>query len=120
MRIAARRLDEVTLLTVEGKVVHPETAALRSSVRKALESGSPNLLLDLSGVTGIDSAGIGELAAALLSTARRGGTLKLLNPSRKPFDVLQISGLLRTFEIFHDESEAIASFESELVGAAAD
>ena len=101
-------------------MAHPDgPRGLRESVREALDAGSRKIVLDLSGVTKMDSTGIGELAASLTTCARYGGRLKLLNPSPKPFDKLQISGLLRTFEIFHDEAEAIESFETELVGAGA-
>jgi len=84
--------------------------ALRDAVSAALEAGSKNILVDLGGVSTIDSSGIGELVSAYTTVSNRGGKLKLYNLPDKVTDILQITQLISVFEVFDDEGEAVASF----------
>jgi anti-sigma B factor antagonist len=61
-------------------------------------------------VSYMDSSGVGELVSSFTSVSNRGGKLKLLNLSTKVHDLLQITQLLRVFEIFDNEKEAVNSF----------
>jgi anti-sigma B factor antagonist len=69
-----------------------------------------DLIVDLAGVTYIDSAGVGVLVGRLLHVMRRGGRMKLLHPSARVERVLEITGLHGVFEIFEREQDALDSF----------
>ena len=97
----------------EGKTHYTPTAGipeLREAVAEALEAGARNILVDLGGVTTIDSSGIGELVSAYTSVSNRGGKLKLVNLPPKVTDILQITQLISVFEVHDNENEALASF----------
>ena len=68
------------------------------------------MLVDLSGVSHVDSAGLGELVQAYATTKTRGGALKLLNVTTRLRDLLVITKLLTVFEVFDSEASALASF----------
>jgi anti-sigma B factor antagonist len=110
IEITARHEGNVTVLDAKGRMTTPEECLLRDSVHEALEAGSSRILVRLREVNVIDSSGVGELVAALSTVTKEGGELKLLDPSPKVLDVLEVTGLPSVFEIFRDESEAIASF----------
>lgn len=103
----------VEIMGLAGRLVlGEETSGLRVQMVAAFERRS-DLLLDLSELNYIDSAGLGELVGALASAASRGRSMKLLRPQRRLTDLLQIAKLYTTFEIFEDEGEAIASFAGD-------
>lgn len=111
MKIDARHEQGVTILSPKGKItIGVGDVALRQAVHEALDAAAKNILLDLSGVTTIDSSGIGELVSAYTTVANRGGKLKLLNLPPKVNDILQITQLISVFETFDTEQEALASF----------
>ena len=77
----------------------------------AREPDHPRVLLNLSGCTGADSLGIGELISLHVSLANRGASLKLLRLPDRIRDLLTATQLISMFEIFEDEDEAVQSFD---------
>ncbi len=111
MKTTARHHGKVTVLDLSGKITIGEgDLKLRETVNALLEEGRKNVLLNLQGVSYMDSAGIGELVACYKRARDRGSVLKLLNPSGKVQDLLVLTRLQEIFEIFRDEREALTSF----------
>jgi anti-sigma B factor antagonist len=111
MKISARQREGVTILEPKGKItIGVGDVALRNAVHEALKAGSDKILINMEGVTTIDSSGIGELVSTYTSTRNRGGVLKLLNLPPKVSDILQITQLITVFEVYDDEDEAVQSF----------
>jgi anti-sigma B factor antagonist len=111
MNITSRQVGGVTILEPKGKItIGIGDVALRNAVQEAVAAGARNILIDLSGVTTIDSSGIGELVATYTTVTNRGGKLKLLHLPPKVQDIMQVTQLITVFEVFDDEDEAIASF----------
>jgi anti-sigma B factor antagonist len=109
---AYTRVDSgVAVVELEGAItLGDELALLRDMVLGALTEGYTNILLDLEGVSYIDSAGLGELVACNALADGRGGDVKLLHLQKKIRGLLQITKLITIFETFEDEREAIQSF----------
>jgi anti-anti-sigma factor len=113
MTITERRIGDVTLLQVAGRVVFGDGAPeLRARINDLLDEARLKFLLDLRGVTYIDSFGVGVLAAKYVSVRRKGGDMKLLRLSPRTHRVMRISGLLKIFESFESEEEGVRSFAS--------
>lgn len=111
MKINVRQRDGVTIIEPKGKItIGVGDVALRDAVHRELEAGHRNVLIDMGGVTTIDSSGIGELVSTYTSVSKRGGKLKLLNIPDKVSDILQITQLISVFESYGDEDEAVRSF----------
>jgi len=111
MQIRNRQIAEVTILDFCGRIVAGEDAALlRDSVRSLISRGEKNIVLNMEAVPYIDSAGIGELVSALVAVGRQGGCLKLLNLTRRVYEVLEIVRLVTVFEIFDNEAKALSTF----------
>ena len=110
---AYTRLDNgVAVIELEGGLTLGDgLALLRETVTSAFTEGHPNVLLDLEGVSQIDSAGLGELVSCSVLADARGGDVKLLHLQKKIRNVLQVTKLITIFEAFEDEREAIRSFQ---------
>lgn len=110
-RITERRIGDVTILQVSGRVILGDGAGeLRARMNDLVDEANLKFLLDLRGVTYIDSFGVGVIAAKYVSVRRKGGDVKLLRLSPRSQRVMRISGLLKIFESFENEDEALNSF----------
>jgi anti-sigma B factor antagonist len=89
---------------------------IRGTVADLLAAGRKRIVLDLAGVTYLDSAaGIGELVSSYTSALKQGAQLRLLRAGKNVDRVLRIVGLHNVFEIYDDETSAVNSFaESSL------
>jgi len=83
---------------------------LRQAAEEVLGAGDHRLVLNLAEVPMIDSSGIGLLVKILSSTKQRGGSVKLVNPSKFAVQTLRLVGVLNLFEVFDDEEKAVGSF----------
>lgn len=111
LHIAERQVDDVTILTLTGEVMQDDgDLAIRSAVHDLISRGCVKIVVDLGGVTHIDSSGIGMLAAKLKTVRESGGDLRLLNLTRRSQRILGMMKLTTTFETFEDETAAVQSF----------
>lgn len=113
LEIKEKRVADITILNLKGKItIGSGDVVLRKAIETALEGGSRKLVLNMARVSYIDSSGTGELVACFTRTKKAGGQLKLLNISQKIQDILQIAQLFSIFDVYTDESEAVASFST--------
>ena len=111
MKATTRSVDGVEIISLQGKItIGAGDTQLREVISSALASGKSNVLLDLSGVTTIDSSGIGELVGSYTTVTNRGGKLKLLHLPAKLNELLHVTQLITVFEVYENEAEALASF----------
>jgi anti-sigma B factor antagonist len=89
--------------------------ALHKSIRTLVAEGKTQILLNLSGVTHIDSSGLGELISSHISLSDKGGTLKLVHLTERLRDLMTITKLLTVFDVYDDEPAALASFTGEVL-----
>jgi anti-sigma B factor antagonist len=111
MKIVERQVGDVTILDLQGKILIGEgDDALRDAVKRAVDSSKRKLLLNLADVPYVDSAGLGEIVRCYTTVRNAGGSLKLVNLTKKIQDLLSITKLLTVFEAFDTEEEGIKSF----------
>lgn len=94
--------SRVQLVEVIGRVDNDSAATLDQSVEKALASGRNQIILDLSGVQYMNSAGLRELVQLWKRVQNTGGTLIVANPSERVKRVLDLVGLETVFRIYSD------------------
>ena len=96
----------------QGRIVYrDEAAALSRMVGEVLQNGG-KVVLDLSGVSSIDSAGIGELAFLHTWAQSQNADLKYASPSPLVRDLLDLTNLDSVLEIHPSVCEALAAFQS--------
>lgn len=112
MEIDVRTQDQVKIITLHGKLnLGPALDRTNATIKDLLGAGESRLLLDLQDVTMIDSSGIGLLVRYLTAAKQKGGSLKLLNPSKFALQTLKLVRVLNLFEVFEDSQLAVASFQ---------
>jgi anti-sigma B factor antagonist len=111
MTVQLREINGVTILDVAGRITLGEgSVILREKVREQLNLGKHRIIVNLAGVSYIDSSGLGELTSAFTTAKNRGVTLKLLNLTKRVHDLMQITKLYTVFDVYDDEGSAIESF----------
>ncbi|HET7435034.1 MAG TPA: STAS domain-containing protein [Thermoanaerobaculia bacterium] len=111
MKATTRSVDGVEIISLQGKItIGAGDTQLREVIQNALGSGKTNILLDMSGVTTIDSSGIGELVGSFTTVTNRGGKLKLLHLPAKLNELLHVTQLITVFEVYDNEQDALKSF----------
>ncbi len=116
MQIDERPVDDVIVLDLKGKITLGDgDQLLKDKVNSLVNQGQRKILLNLAGVPYIDSAGLGEIVRTYTTVSRQGGSLKLVNLTKRITDLLSITKLLTVFETFDSEPEALQSFASARV-----
>lgn len=111
MDIEVRTQSDVKLITLRGRLNLGEPVDRFSATMTDLfNAGHSRFILDLQDVPTIDSSGIGLLVRFLTTAKQRGGSLKLLNPSKFAVQTLKLVRVLTLFEVFEDPQLAVASF----------
>ncbi len=111
MHVEVRKSGDGVIVDLQGRLLAGiGDEILRNVVNELLAEGWKKILLNLSGVVAIDSAGTGELVASLKICERFGASLKLLNLHERVRKSLHLSELLPVFEVFDDEVAALAHY----------
>ena len=87
-------------------------ATNRSRTKSQLVNQGMKIILNLADVPYVDSAGLGEIVRTYTTVSKNGGSLKLLNLTKRITDLLAITKLLTVFETFDAESDAVRSFSA--------
>jgi anti-sigma B factor antagonist len=111
MQIEQRTVGDVLVLDVKGRITLGEgDELLKDKVNSLLNQGQKKIVLNLAEVPYIDSAGLGEIVRTYTTVSRQGGSLKLLNLTKRITDLLAITKLLTVFETYDSENDAVQSF----------
>jgi anti-anti-sigma factor len=94
----------------ESRLMYPLLSEFATTVTSLIGSGERRILLDLSGVTYVDSATIGCLMDLYRQSSAAGGTLKLSGVQKRVETMLTMTGAHNFLEIHADEPSAIKSF----------
>jgi anti-sigma B factor antagonist len=110
LKLSNKTANGVTVVYCSGRIVFgEETASLRETVKNLL-TDSHHLVLNLGGVSYIDSGGLGTLVGLYTSAKAAGGNVKLANLTQRVRDQLVLTKLVTVFEFYDSEEQAVASF----------
>jgi anti-sigma B factor antagonist len=111
LEIHQKEVEGIVILELHGRlVVGPESSELRRNITHLISTGSKSVILDMKHVDFIDSTGLGTLVVAHTQLQKAGGSVKLLNVSKRNVQLLILTKLSTVFEMFDDEQAAINSF----------
>jgi anti-sigma B factor antagonist len=101
------------VVSLTGRVLLGRTAeAVREVIDQELSEGVQNIVLNLAGVTFIDSAGLGTLVADLAKMKAAGGMLKLAEVQERVKSALELLRLTALFPLYATEQDALDSFDA--------
>jgi anti-anti-sigma factor len=114
--IHERREGDVVVLDLKGRIrISGGTLALHRSIRCLVEEGKAKILLNLAGVTHIDSTGLGELISSYVTLSNKGGQIKLVHLTERLQDIMTITKLLTVFDVYDNETDALAGFTGHVL-----
>ena len=114
-----RQIGIVSVVDINGRIVlGEECAVLRQLIRDLLSQGHDKILLNLAGVSHIDSCGLGVLIGVSSTVRKAHGEVKLVNLPEKLQDVMQVTRLYTVFDIMSDEAAAVKSFDQSAAAKA--
>lgn len=109
MQISARRMDKTTIFDVTGDIDLANSPEVRKALLKELrETRTPRVVMNLSKVRYIDSSGVASLVEGLKASRDVGSRFILFGLSPSAREVLQLSRLLKIFEVYDNEEQALA------------
>lgn len=104
-------MGEIAVIDFSGEITLGQgTSTLRTMVRELVGKGHRQILLNLGEVDYIDSAGLGELVSVHATVQNARGELKLVQPTARVRDMIQITRLYTVFDVQPNERAAIRSF----------
>ena len=110
MNITRKQTGNIVVLSLSGKVTIEVSGRLKEEVSNVLAEGHKSIILELGGVTYIDSSGLGEIVSCHTSASRQDASIKLANVGKRSKDLLVLTKLIMVFSVYDSEAEAIASF----------
>jgi len=112
MEMTERRVGDVAVLDLSGRLTGQDgSTRLKDKINSVIHEGGRKILVNLGGVTYIDSSGLGELVSSFTGVKRHDGRLKLFNVGGRSKDLLVMTKLIMVFETFDTEADALASFD---------
>ncbi|HEY2822581.1 MAG TPA: STAS domain-containing protein [Candidatus Acidoferrum sp.] len=113
LELATRVSGEVTIVDLRGRcTLGDETEDLGRELKKLIDGGCRKLLLNLTGLSQIDSTGVSTIVASYVTLRRLKGEVKLLHPTGRVQTVLEITHMLQVIPNFEEEAAAVASFST--------
>lgn len=110
MKCVSRKEGDIIVFDINDDIVFSSLGEIRETMDRELAGpDSGKVLINLSNVGMIDSAGIGFIVSVYKSLLTRKGFFGLINPNESVKSVLQTVGLTRLFKVFDTEDEAVKS-----------
>jgi anti-sigma B factor antagonist len=114
MKFKDKVVDGIGVLTLKGKLMgYPETDELHGEMKSFLGQKVNKIVIDLNGVSWMNSMGVGALMRCLTTIRNAEGDLRLARMSEKARSIFVITQLISIFKIFESVEEAVESFKNE-------
>ena len=113
MSFDERRVEDVTVLDCYGQLAYTAGDELKRRILALCGSDPVKVVLNLERVTYVDSSGLGAVVDAFIKVRKRGGALRLVNPSARTRHLLEITSIAPLFETYACDTDAVASFNRD-------
>jgi anti-sigma B factor antagonist len=113
IKVNTRQLGEgVYAVEVQGEIDVYTSPRVKETINELIEGSHYNFVINLEGVRYIDSTGLGVLIGALKKVREHNGRIVLICTNPQIKKIFNITGLIKIFEIYKDEEEALKSFKT--------
>ncbi|MBC7248429.1 MAG: STAS domain-containing protein [Actinobacteria bacterium] len=104
-------MEEIAMINVSGVVDSETVERFGETLEGVFEEGCYNIILNIKGLTYINTAGLSIIADAYKKASQNRGSLKILNAGDAIRELLDVVRFTKIIEIYEDEEEAVASFK---------
>lgn len=109
MTIGIRKAGRATILDLSGPLKLGEAEdAFRSQIQQLADTGATHIAINMSGVTDLDSSGIGALVRSFTLLKRAGGKCTIFAPNKRVLMLLKMVRLDTVLDVAEDEATALA------------
>lgn len=106
-----READDIVVVDISGRItIGDSSTALHEMMRGLMDQGRMKIVLNLSGVSFMDSAGIGEMVRGYVSVSHARGKVRLCELTKRVSDLLQVTRLYSVLDIYQWEEDALEAF----------
>jgi anti-sigma B factor antagonist len=116
MKVQVRKLDKVSIVDCSGDVDLYSSPRLREAMLAEIRPGGPSVLVNMSGVSYVDSSGIATLVEGLQLSRQTQTHFGLFGLRPNARSVLELARLHKVFAIFENETEAVEKISSTSSG----
>jgi anti-sigma B factor antagonist len=114
MQIKEKIENGVAVLSLKGDLLgEPDTSTLREKIHSLVSDQVKQVVLDLGGVSYMNSSGLGTLIAALTSVRNSGGDLRLARVEGKVQNLFVMTQLVKVFDTYETVDRALSSFKTK-------
>ena len=107
--VKGKIIGNVSVAAVTGRVDSATAVTLDSELSK-MAHANDRIVLDLSGIAYMSSAGVRAIVKIMQSTSKAGGGVKLTSVPQNVMDVFETVGMMQILQIYPSVDEAVASF----------
>ena len=100
----------ITVLAATGRLDVAGAPALKDAISEVVKNGPPRVVIDMEGVSFVDSTGLGSVISALKQVRGGQGELRLAAPNQQVRVVLELTTLDRVFPYYATVEEALTGF----------
>jgi anti-sigma B factor antagonist len=112
MKLKTKEIKDIVVIELDGNVMGgPDASALNDYLHKLITEDKKNVVIDLKAVSFINSSGLGMLIGGLTTMRNSGGELKLARASKKVKHLLEVTKLLKVFDLHKNVNDAVAAFK---------
>jgi anti-sigma B factor antagonist len=109
--MSEREQAGVVIMMPKGKIMGgPDAGAVKERLHELIDEGKKKVVVDLGGVSWMNSSGLGILIGGLTTMRNAGGDLKLAGTTDKVQNLLMVTKLITIFESYDTVEEAVASY----------
>ena len=112
METDIKQEKDITTISVKGSVDALTAAELTRTINKQIEAEHANLVIDLTGLEFMSSAGLRSLLGAVKESRSHGGDLRIVSTNPGIDKVLKMSGFHNIAKVFTSQADAVSSFDS--------
>jgi len=110
MDIATRENEAILIFDIKGELDAKAAPELKDRIMEKINQGFHRVLVNLSDITYLDSAGLGVLVSGLKIATRQNGDLRMWGLQEEVKNIFQLTRLNKVFQIFDTEEQALASY----------
>lgn len=112
MDISTREKGKVLIFDIKGDLDAKSASNLKDRINEKITDGKSHILINLSDVPYMDSAGLGVLVSGLKNANRLSGDLRIWGLQEEVKSIFELTRLNKVFQIFDDEGAAVASYQN--------
>ena len=114
MQLKEKIENGVAILSLKGELLgEPDTTTIREKIHSLVSDQVKQVVLDLGGVSYMNSSGLGTLIAALTTVRNSGGDLRLARVEGKVQNLFVMTQLVKVFDTYETVDRALSSFKAK-------